>query len=376
MSGSFERLIPYVGHAFGLSQEDLVRSYRPARESDIPDILALRRHVDGDMWWDDRAFVQWRYFSRKTEAGEAPYWIFVLNGEVVGACGLEPVTLVIDGAPVRATRALDIMVRPDLDGRGLGVFMNLVLFQHFPITLVTGSNARSHEMLTRLFHYTTDLTFWKTLIRSRALIAEKLNLGRLSAVVAWPVDLLLAITRARYRVVAPSGCSIREIESFDARVGDLSRTCELPGRVLVRRSDEYLNWRFVHNPRCRHRIFAAFRDTRLDGYVVTRFNLARPNPRREAQIVDWLAAPASDAAGSVLPALIQAGVDGLVHDGAEIVSCAAAMTDLSVPMKATGFRFRPGERLPFFLKATDAATHERLSAADDWFLTRGDFDVE
>jgi hypothetical protein len=146
--------------------------------------------------------------------------------------------------------------------------------------------------------------------------------------------------------------------------------------VLVRRSDEYLNWRFVHNPRCRHRIFAAFRDTSLEGYVVTRFNLARPNARREAEIVDWLAAPASDAAGSVLPALIQAGVDGLIHDGAEIVSCAAAMTDLSVPMKATGFRCRPGERLPFFVKATDAATHERLSASDDWFLTRGDFDVE
>ena len=376
MTVSLERLIPFVSQAFGLPPDDLVRSFRPARESDLPQILALRRLVKSDMWWDDRAFVQWRYFCRRTEAGDGTYWIVVLNNEVVGGCGLEPVTLVIDGAPVHAIRSLDIMVHPDLDRRGLGAFINLALFTHFPITLVTGSNERSHQMLTRLFHHTTDLTFWKMLVRARAISAGKLHLGPLSAVVALPVDILLAIGRALYHVAPPSGCSIREIDSFDARVGELSGLCEIPGRVMVRRTDEYLNWRFVQNPRCRHRIFAAFRGTRLEGYVVTRFNLARRNPGREGQLVDWLAAPAANLADSALPALIQAGVDALIDDGAEIVSCAAAMTDFPVIMNATGFRFRPGQRLPFFVKATNPATHERLSAADDWFLTRGDFDVD
>jgi hypothetical protein len=325
------------------------------------------------MWWDDRTFVEWRYFSRRTSAGEAPYWIFVWHGDVVGACGLEPVTLVVDGVPVAATRTLDIMVRPDLDGRGLGAFMNLVLFKHFPITLVTGSNARSHQMLTRLFHHTTDLTVWKTPIRARAVIGEKVNLGFVTPLVTSPLDLLLAVTRSRYRVKSPRGWKFEEIEAFDSRIDDLSRARERPGSVLVRRSEEYLNWRFVRNPRCRHRIFAAYHGSRLDGYVVTRFNLARPNPRREAEIVDWLANGENE---SVLPALIQAGVDALVRDGAEIVSCAAAAADVVPAMEATGFRFRPGERLPFFVRATDPVVHRRLSSAQDWFLTRGDLDVE
>jgi len=373
---SYERLAPYVSLALGLSEDDLVRSYRPARESDMPGILAFRCKVNGEMWWDDRAFVEWRYFSRKTETGDAPYWVFVWNGEVVGACGLEPVTLVIDGNPVAATRTLDIMVRPDLDGRGLGAFMNLVLFKHFPITLVTGSNARSHQMLTRLFHHTTDLTFWKTPIRSRSVIAEKVNLGRATLLLTSPLDLVLAITRSRYRVAPPPGLNFQEIEAFDTRVDELSRTGERPGRVMVRRSAEYLNWRFVANPRCHHRIFAAFRGSRLDGYVVTRFNRARPNPRREAEIVDWLATPTVSANDSVLPALIQTGVDALIREGAEIVSCAAAAADVAGAMEATGFRFRPGERLPFFVRATEPAVHDRLSSANSWFLTRGDLDVE
>ena len=119
------------------------------------------------MWWDDQLFVQWRYFSRLIDGKDVAYWVFVKDGEVLGACGLEPVTLVIDGKPVAAVRTLDIMVRPDLDGLGLGVFMNLMLFKHFPITLVTGSNEKSHQLLKRMFHHTVDLRFWKAAIRAQ-----------------------------------------------------------------------------------------------------------------------------------------------------------------------------------------------------------------
>jgi len=207
-------------------------------------------------------------------------------------------------------------------------------------------------------------------------IAEKVNLGRATLLLTSPLDLVLAITRSRYRVAPPPGLNFQEIEAFDTRVDELSRTGERPGRVMVRRSAEYLNWRFVANPRCHHRIFAAFRGSRLDGYVVTRFNRARPNPRREAEIVDWLATPTVSANDSVLPALIQTGVDALIREGAEIVSCAAAAADVAGAMEATGFRFRPGERLPFFVRATEPAVHDRLSSANSWFLTRGDLDVE
>jgi len=275
-----------------------------------------------------------------------------------------------------AVRSFDIMVRPDLDGLGLGALMNLVLFKQFPITLVTGSNAKSHALLTRMFHHTTNLHFWKSAIRSRALIEERLGLGSTSKVVAWAADPLLAIWRSRHRVLTPSEVSVRELTAFDSRVVDLSRRCEAKGRLIVRRSDELLNWRFVQNPRCRYRLLGAFRGDRLEGYVVTRFNRSRSNPRQEAEIVDWLAAPEADREPSVLPCLFQAGVDGLIRDGAGIVSCAAANAGIDDAMRLTGFHFRPGEQLPFFVKAADPKIHERLSQGGDWFLTRGDHDVE
>jgi hypothetical protein len=373
---SFELVAPYIGLALGISEEALAHAYRPAHEGEIPAILELRKSVVTEMWWDDERFVRWRYFSRRDSAGEAPYWVFVRDGELLAACGLEPVTLVVDGRPVPAVRTLDIMVKPDLDGLGLGAFMNLALFRHFPIALVTGSNERSHTLLTRMFHHTADLLFWRMPLRARAVVDGKIGSGPLSDVVAWPLDLLLSARRALSRVAVPAGIALEEMTEFDSRVTDLSRRCELEGRVIVRRSDAYLNWRFVQNPRCRYRIFGAFTSDRLEGYLVTRFNLTRPNPLRTAEIVDWLVTPSPGSSRSVLAALVQAGSDALRRDGAWTITCAAVDPGVSAAMQATGFRFRPGEHLPFFVNASDPAHQTRLCVADGWYLTRGDYDVE
>jgi len=372
---SFERLVPYIGRALGLSEEELTRACRPAVESEIQSILSLRRSVLTDVWWDDERFVRWRYFSRSATA-EAPYWVFARNREILGACGLEPVTLVVDGVAMPAVRTLDIMVRPDLDGLGLGAFINLALFRRFPIALVTGSNERSHSLLTRMFQHTVDLRFWKLPIRARAVLDAKVAMGPLAAVLAPPLDLFLAARRRLHQSSVPAGITIRDIQAFDPSVEELSRTYERSGRVIVRRTAEYLNWRFVQNPRCRYRIVGAFAGNRLEGYVVTRLNLARPNPRREAEIVDWMARPSDASSDTVLAALLHEAVHGLTRAGAGIISCAVATSDSTSAIEAAGFSFRPAERLPFFVKASDPALHSRLTVGADWFITRGDFDVE
>lgn len=372
---SFENLIPYVSQAFGLTMEELERAYRPAIESDLPRVLALRQAVAPNIWWDDEAFVRWRYLGRKTIEGTIPYWVFELGGEIIGACGLEPVMLVVDGNPVHAVRTMDIMVRPDVDGRGLGTFMNLMLFRQFPVTLVTGSNASSHQLLSRMYHHTLDLVFWKTLIASREIIEQRLKAGPVSGVIAAGADVVLRIMRQRRRATPPPGIDVQQMSRFDAQVDALSYVFEQPGRIIVRRSAEYLNWRFVDNSRCRYRLFGAFAEGILQGYVVTRLNLNRPNPRREGEIVDWLARGAAGPKSS-LPALLTAAVEDLVSAGAGFVTCAAHGAEIEAAADSSGFRFREGQRIPFFVRASSSTLHRRLSSAPGWFLTRGDLDVE
>jgi hypothetical protein len=372
---SFDNLVPYVSQAFGLTTEELERACRPAIEADLPRVLALRRAVTPRTWWNDEEFVRWRYFGRRTDDDQIPFWVFDHAGEILGACGLEPVTLTVDGLPLSAVRGMDIMVRPDIDGRGLGMFMNVVLFRQYPVIIVTGSNASSHQLLSRMYRHTLDLVFWKSLIESRELIERRSVVRPLAGILAAGANVVLRMQRRGRRAARPPGMDIRILPRFDDQVTDLAMRLELPGRIIVRRSAEYLNWRFIENPRCRYTIFAAFVNGVLEGYMVTRLNLARPNPRREGEIVDWLAAGASGPT-SPLPALLSAAGEHLVAAGAGLVTCAAHGAEIETAADINGFRFREGQRIPFFVRAASAPVHRRLSSAHGWFLTRGDLDVE
>ncbi|HXH05810.1 MAG TPA: GNAT family N-acetyltransferase [Vicinamibacterales bacterium] len=351
--------------------ERLADAFRPAVEADLPRILDLRRAVGGEgCWWNDEAYLRWRYF----ECGVEPsaYWVFDRDGEIVGACGLEPVVLVVDGQAHRAMRALDIMLRPDVERRGLGAYIYLALFERFPIIIATGSNDRSHRLISRMFRHTLDLRCWKALVRSAPVLEHRLGLRFVAGAAAAMADRLLALERRLRRRHA--SFEIREMARFDDSVTELSMACEGPGRVMVRRSAEYLNWRFVDNPRCRHTVLGAFDGHRLVGYVVVRLNLARPNPRRVAEIVDWLVVPDSDDRAA--RALLGVALDRLAAREAGLVLCMAFDDHAGATLSGCGLRSRPQQRLPFFVRAGDAALHARLSSPVGWRLTLGDFDVE
>lgn len=371
-----EVLAPFLSQALKMSAQDVLQAFAPARPQDLAAVLGFRRQVIGDqLWWDDEAFVRWRYFDRRAET-RLPYWVFKRNGEIIGACGIEPVTLVIDRRPHEAVRTLDIMVRPDSQGLGLGAFLNTVLFRHFPIITVTGSNPRSHKLISRMFRHVVDLQPRKAVIRSRRIFERRLKVPLLAGAAGAAGDLAFALERRLRRVSRPQHLDIRPIESFDDRVTMLSAAAERDGRLLVRRSADYLNWRFIHNPRCRYRVFGAFDNERLAGYVVCRFNQQRPNPAREAEIVDWLAPLTRVADEWPLPYLMQFAFDTLAAEGAGVVTCSGHCEEVDSALASTGFRLRPDERLPFFVRAADPRLHHRLCSPQDWFLTHGDFDVE
>jgi hypothetical protein len=167
----------------------------------------------------------------------------------------------------------------------------------------------------------------------------------------------------------------REVASFDASVDSIARRTERAGRIAVGRSADYLNWRFARNPRCRYRLLAGFKGSVLVGYVVTRFNLSRPNPSRQAEIVDWLIEPGPDEREGLMQ-LFHDAVAGLVADGAGVVACMCSPGADHSAVRDSGFRLRPDETLPFFVRAASETLHARLTAAADWSLTLGDFDVE
>lgn len=375
---SLERLAPYVGRALGMTATDVIEGFRPAVPDDLPAMLDLRRAVAaGGLWWDDERFLRWRYFEATPGTGRGPYWVFERGGQLLGGVGLEPVTLVVDGVPHAAVRSLDIMVHPAVDGLGIGALMNLLLFTRHPLILVMGTSERSRSLIGRMFAEVTALGVSKLVLRSRPVLEGRLESDLAVAVAAPIVDALLALRRWTTRRVAARDLQVAHLAVFDDDVTALASRGERSGRIIVRRTAGYLNWRFVGNPRCTHAIFGAFCRGRLAGYLVTRFNTARPNPRGEAEIVDWLVddGATQEEAEVVMAALLQAGVDHLRARGASIVRQLASDPESHRLARRHGFVPRPDERLPFFVHAGDPGLYERL-AASQWYLTGCDFDVD
>jgi hypothetical protein len=225
-----------------------------------------------------------------------------------------------------------------------------------------------------MFQHAADLVFWKTLIASHHLIDVSAN--RIARVLAAGADVLLSIVHARHHIAPPVGVRLRELARFSDDATTLALRCERPGRIQVRRTAAYLNWRFFDNPRCRYRAYGAYAAGRLQAYVVTRLNRDRPNPRREAEIVDWTVDPAEDAADAALPSLIAHVLVDLKHAGAGLVTCAEHGADLTLAAEANGFVRRDAQRIPFFVRASASSVQARLTAGTGWFLTRADLDVE
>jgi hypothetical protein len=198
----------------------------------------------------------------------------------------------------------------------------------------------------------------------------------MSRLITSAADVLLSIVRSRHNVSPQPEISLRELSRFDDDVTRLVIRCERPGRIHVRRTAEYLNWRFFDNPRCDYRVYGAFDKGQLNAYVVTRLNLVRPNPRREGEIVDWMVDPDPDAAHRSLPPLLAFALGDLKKAGAGLITCAEHGADVTHAAEANGFVLRDAQRIPFFVRASSPRMHARLTKDAGWFLTRADLDVE
>jgi hypothetical protein len=74
-----------------------------------------------------------------------------------------------------------------------------------------------------------------------------------------------------YRTKKPprvSGLTIRRISSFDDRINDLWRKVSNDHDIMVVRSKEYLNWKFVENPGYKSMIYVAEKEEQICGYII------------------------------------------------------------------------------------------------------------
>jgi hypothetical protein len=160
---------------------------------------------------------------------------------------------------------------------------------------------------------------------------------------------------------------IREVERFGDEIDQLWNRTSRNFKVIVKRDQRYLNWRFSDNKQLYYRNFICTRDGETKGYIVLR----RPDPLEEhiGKIVDLYAAPEDY---ETIEILISHAIDFFGED-VTVIECATSQKEYQRILSQKGF-IKMEKTVPIFY-CMDSRLRKKLEQwKDSWFLTKADHD--
>lgn len=285
---SFAKTSGLVARALGMSAGQLYDSFRAATAADLPSILGVRRQVIGDqLRWDDERYLRWRYDFDGRRRGRNRCLVVAKDGRLLGFIGTEDVWLVRGQDALPALSLMDIMLDPAFDGSGLGIWLNMAIFEQYPQVFEIGANPNSIGLIRRLYRILAIRNHFVSPVNLSRYVRTRLKLGAASTLLARPVNLGVRAMQWATSRRAPFTWGFAPIRRFDESVHDLFDRRWNPGEVTFARTSSYLNWRLFENPRANYEVIGAYRSGRLIGYMAFQVT-TRYDGLSELAVIDWL----------------------------------------------------------------------------------------
>ena len=310
--------------------------------------------------------------------------------------GLEDIQLTIDGSTWNAVKAMDAIVTPEEDGKGLGAWINLAIQEKNPLVIALGGNENSRTMLKKIFQPMRNRTNFKALISSQIVISYKLtqnkvptSLANLIGHLIGPiVDLTLQVKSAKNKPKLSDEFRIEHHNNFQQVFAPNNRTetqsVALAPPIQLARSESYLAWRFDENPRNQFKITTLYKNNQLAGYMVYTMEIEPSLDRLEGIIIDWQLytsdvstkphSTETEQAKEIFKALLFATLEEIRKFKPAVALTNCYDTQFQEIFKTCGFKPSDDEINPFFTFTQNEDLQEQLYNSDNWFLTLADID--
>jgi hypothetical protein len=258
-----EKLGRLVARSLGLEASTLQLGLNPALLADLPDITALRReHLHLNHEWDDSAYLRWRYRLGRTASGFGDLWCLRVRGQVMAIIGVEELHAEFEGRTLAGAQVMDLLVRPEAQDSGLGIWLNQAMLVHYDFTLAVGANQNSAGIVRRMFEP----------LAPRLTFTHPLDLGpfvrrRWPALATIPLakhvgNIGLALWRMTLRIQVPRGLALKTVTRLNPQ--QAVPALRAPARVHLQWDSSHLQQRLLNNPRRQ----LVLREARRDGAVV------------------------------------------------------------------------------------------------------------
>jgi len=175
-----------------------------------------------------------------------------------------------------------------------------------------------------------------------------------------------------FTIKRPSFGSMRvcDIDSFDCKFDQLWENISSQYEIISVRDSNYLNWRYIQNPRWKYKILAAYdHENNLKGYMVIR--LENKKTEKVGLIIDFLTLPDQN----IIDILLYSAVSYFLSRKADYVQC-AVLEEFPLYQSLTTFGSRLcSEKIKIVYEIYDReVSSEYLTNPKNWFLTYGDTD--
>jgi hypothetical protein len=361
----------------GYDSEQMLAGFIPAGIEDLEHIISWRtENMPEQPSQDDHGYLRWRYnFGDSINPGNSKsyLWLLKIDGQILAMMGAQHHILHADGKLHDIAYPLDLLVRKDLNGSGLGAWINLAMQDKYPVLLVIGGGTReSAGLIRRMFHAMPNRKTWKLPLSAEGTLRRLLGNKPLARALSTIADPLLSLRRRLHSELRPyKGIRFEAVNHFPDTVGSLSR--QWPAEdIYLDRSASFLNWRFMENPGIDYHALLFYRDDQMIGYVVYHFYYATKNAQLQAGIDDlmWQRKGVESEQRQLLQHILTASIRHLIADKARLIILASYGTLADTVLNQLGFRLRDDEQK--FSIHCGLPNADYLYDAERWYLSNAE----
>ncbi len=235
-------------------------THRKFQRGDEDAILALYRDTfDHSI---TREYWEWKYL--KNPSGKVYVYLAFDGARCVGQYAMLPNFLCVHGAEVNTLVALDNMVHPDYQRRGILKKLEELLAAERPanIPFYTFLNENSFEVYIKKFGWT-----WLGELEVMMKPLSVASLARRKPIL-WLAQPFVK-TCAWFNARAHTAVNAEPFETFDADIESLWQRNKARVRVTMNRSSRVLEWRYNRSP-VKYEKFKILREGKAIGFVIAR----------------------------------------------------------------------------------------------------------
>lgn len=362
-----------------------VKTSIPTPEAKI--IMGRRRPEDGEGL--DRIYAEifgaealqasrerwrWQYEHNPNCPPDGPeIWVAKEDGRILGQYASMPVRLKVKDRMLQASWGMDVMVKPDLQKKGVGTQLFLYWDQHVEASLGLGLSLASYTLFRKLrWQDVGPVPCYTRILDPTALLARRL--GRIPSAMLSPLaeTLLGLVFPARRSFRPPSEVEVTPLEeSFGKAFDRLWENASPPYDFIAERKASYLQWKYREIPYVTYDIYQALRGGELAGYLVLRDT--EKNGVKLGLLIDWFAHP-DDAA--VLDSLIDRAAEWGREKGVARLQTFTFDQRLAGRLRYKGF-FEVKSPMQFCLRVhSDHVDESFFTNTSAWHVTFGDSDQD